>query len=356
LTQSGYSTAWTFAENYVRFDWRIGGGRAMKRREFIGLVGGAAVAWPLVVRAQQQQALPVVGFINSASPTEYLSRLKAFQKGLGETGYEEGKTVAIEYRWADGDNNRVPALVADLISRRASVIAATGGTATVLAAQATGTQIPIIFAMGADPVKFGLVKSFNKPGGNITGVSFLANALLAKQIAILHEMIEKEAAIGFLLNPNNPNAEADTIDATTTANALGHKLFVAKAGTVSEVAAAVESLIQKKIGALLIFPDPLFSTQSTQLAALAARHKLPSIYYARQFAVAGGLLAYGTNQDEAYHQVGVYTGRILKGEKPAELPVVQSIHFEFVVNLRSAKAFGLNLPPTLFAIADEVIE
>jgi putative tryptophan/tyrosine transport system substrate-binding protein len=331
-------------------------GVVLKRREFIGLVGGAAAAWPLVVHAQQQPALPVVGFIHNGSPTVFLSRVKAFQKGLNETGYVDGKTVSIEYRWADGDNDRLPALVADLISRGVSVIAATGGTATVLAAHATGTSIPIVFAIGADPVKFGLVKSFNKPGGNITGVSFLSNALLAKQIAILHETIEKEAAIGSLLNPNNPNAEADTIDATTTANALGHQLFVAKAGTDSEVEAAVESLVQKKVGALLILPDALFSNHTDQLAALAARHKLPAIYNSRQFAVAGGLLGYGTNQDEAYQQVGVYTGRILKGEKPAELPVVQSTRFEFIVNLKSAKTLGINLPPTLLGTADEVIE
>jgi putative tryptophan/tyrosine transport system substrate-binding protein len=327
----------------------------MKRREFITIVGGAA-AWPLVVHGQQQPALPVVGFVNNGSPTESLSRLKAFQKGLSETGYEGGKTLTIEYRWADGDNDRLPALVADLISRGVSVIAATGGTATVLAAHATGTQIPIVFAMGADPVKFGLVKSFNRPGGNITGVSFLANALLAKQIAILHEMIEKQAAIGLLLNPKNPNADADAIDVASTANALGHQLFVAKASTASEIDAAVNSLVQQKIGALSISPDALFTGNINQLSALAERYKLPAIYNARQFAVAGGLLAYGTNQDEAYHEVGVYTGRILKGEKPAELPVVQSTHFEFVVNLRSAKALGLNLPPTLLATADEVIE
>jgi putative tryptophan/tyrosine transport system substrate-binding protein len=328
----------------------------MKRREFIGLVGGVAAAWPFVVLAQQQPALPVVGFINNASPTEFLSRVKAFEKGLSEAGYVDGKSVAIEYRWADGDNNRLPALVADLISHRPSVIAATGGTAAVLAVHATGTQIPIVFAMGADPVKFGLVKSFNRPDGNITGVSFLANALMAKQIAILHDMIEKQATIGFLLNPNNPNAEADTIDVTSTAKALGHQLFVAKAGTDSEIEAAVESLVQKKVGALLIFPDALFSNQTNQLVALANRHKLPAIYNSRQFAVAGGLLGYGTNQEEAYHEVGVYTGRILKGEKPGELPIVQSTHFEFVVNLKSAKALGINLPPTLLGTADEVIE
>jgi putative ABC transport system substrate-binding protein len=328
----------------------------MRRREFIGLFGSLATILPSVL-ARAQQASPVVGFLsNAASSTEFVSRVTAFEKGLSDEGFVPGKSVTIEYRWADGDNDRLPGLVNDLIGKGVAAIAATGGTAAVMAVHATGTQIPTVFAMGADPVKFGLVKSFNRPEGNITGVSFLANALLTKQISILHEVIEKQAAIGCIVNPNNPNVRVDAAHAKAASEALGHPLYFAEAGSASEVERAVEDILQKKVGALLVFPDALFSKQVSQLAALASRYKLPAIYNSKPFAVAGGLLAYGTNQDEAYHQVGIYMGRILKGAKAGDLPVVQSTHFEFVVNLKSAKTLGLSLPPTLLATADEVIE
>jgi putative ABC transport system substrate-binding protein len=327
----------------------------MQRREFITLLGGAAAIWPLAARAQQP-AMPVIGFLNNGSSNASAHLVAAFRQGLSETGYVDGRNVSIEYRWADSKNDNLPGLVDDLVRRHVAVIAVTGGTAGALAAHSATTAIPIVFAIGGDPVKFRLVNSLNRPGGNITGVSFLSNVLLAKQIGILHETIGKETAIGFLINPTNPNAEADTKDAAAAANALGHRLVVVPASTEKEIDTAFANLVQQRVGAVLIFPDTLFNDQRDQLVALATRHRLPAIYNSRQFAAAGGLMSYGTDQNDAYRQVGIYTGRILKGEKPGDLPVMQSTKFEFVINLKTAKALGLTIPSGVLAIADEVIE
>jgi putative tryptophan/tyrosine transport system substrate-binding protein len=331
----------------MHFDW-------LKRREFITLLGGAAT-WPLVGRAQQP-AMPVIGFLNSGSPTGYLRHAAAFRKGLNETGYVESKNVVIEGRWAEGQDDRLPALVADLVHRQVALIAATGGTATALAARSAASTIPIVFVIGSDPVKFGLVESLNRPGGNITGISFLANMLLPKQVEMLHETITKSAAIGFLINPDNPNAEADTRDVAEATDRLGHKLIVVKASTENEINVAFATLVQQQAGALVIFPDALFSSQLDRLVALAARHMLPAIYSLRAFPEAGGLMGYGANQIDAYRQAGIYTGRILKGEKPADLPVQQSTKVELFINLKTARALGLTVPLSLLGRADEVIE
>jgi putative ABC transport system substrate-binding protein len=327
-------------------------GVEMQRRAFITLLGGAAVIWPLTARAQQ----PVIGFLNNGSSNIFAHLVAAFRQGLSETGYVDGQNVRVEYRWADSKNDNLPGLVDDLVRRHVAIIAVTGGTAGVLAAHSATTTIPIVFAIGGDPVKFRLVNSLNRPGGNITGVSFLSNVLLAKQIGILHETIGKESTIGFLINPNNPNAEADTKEVAAAANALGHSFVVVSASTEKEIDAAFADLVQQRVGAVLIFPDTLFNDQRDQLVVLATRHRLPAINNSRQFAAAGGLMSYGTDQNEAYRQVGIYTGRILKGEKPGDLPVMQSTKFELVINLKTAKALGLTIPSGVLAIADEAIE
>jgi putative ABC transport system substrate-binding protein len=324
----------------------------MRRREFITLLGGAATIWPVTARAQQ----PVIGFLNNGSSNAFVPLVTAFRQGLSQTGYVDGQNVSIEYRWADSKNDDLPGLVDDLVRRHVAIIAVTGGTAGALAAHSATTAIPIVFAIGGDPVKFRLVSSLNRPGGNITGVSFLSNGLLAKQIGILHETIGKETAIGFLINPTNPNAEADTKDVAAAANALGHRFAVVPASMEREIDTAFANLVQQRVGAVLIFPDTLFSDRRDQLVALATRHKLLAINNSRQFAAAGGLMSYGTDQNDAYRQVGIYTGRILKGEKPGDLPVMQSTKFELVINLRTAKALGLTIPSAVLAIADEVIE
>jgi putative ABC transport system substrate-binding protein len=327
----------------------------MQRREFITLLGGAAVAWPRATRAQQR-AMPVIGFLNNGSSNAYLRLVAAFRQGLAEAGYEEGRNIAVEYRWAEGENDRLPALVQDLVQRHVAVIAATGGTASALATKAAATSVPIVFVLGADPIKFNLVASINRPGGNITGVSFLANLLLAKQVEILHETISKNTAIGFLVNPTNPNSEADTNEVLAAAATLDRKIFVVKASTEAEITAAFSSLAQQQVGALLIFPDALYTSQRDQLVTLAVHQKLPTLYNSREFAAAGGLMGYGSRQTDAYRQAGLYTGRILNGENPAELPVIQSATIELVVNLKTAKSLGLTVPPSVLARADEVIE
>jgi putative ABC transport system substrate-binding protein len=327
----------------------------MHRRTIMTLIGGMAAHWSISTLAQAQP-LSKVGFVNNGSQRVYTNQFATFRQSLNDAGFIEGQTLSIETRWAEGNDERLQALISELVGHGVSVIAATGGSPTAIAAQATTTTVPIVFVMGADPVKLGLVKSLNKPGGNLTGVSLLSNGLVAKQIAILHEAIAKGATIGFLVKPTNPNADNDTKDAGIASETLGHKLLVGKANTQTEIAPAIADLVQKGIAALVIFPDVLFSSNNLELAALMNNHKLPAIYNFPDFADAGGLLTYGGNQNEAYRQAGIYTGRILKGEKPSDLPVVQSSRFELIVNLKTAKALGMNLSQTLLAAADRVIE
>jgi putative ABC transport system substrate-binding protein len=325
----------------------------VKRRQFIRLLGGAT-AWPLAARAQQP-AMPVVGFINSSSPRDFDYRVISLRRGLGEVGYIEGQNVAIEYRWAEGHYDRLPSLAADLVRRRVSVIAVTS-TPGAMAAKAASAAIPIVFAIGADPIKFGLVASLNRPGGNVTGVSFLINSLVAKQLEVLHEALPKTLILGFLVNPTNPSADFDTSDAHGAANALGRKLVVAKASTVTEFESAFATLVQQGAGAVSVGADPFFDNQPETLVALAARYNLPAIYPYREYAVVGGLMSYGTNRADAIRQIGIYAGRILKGDDPAHLPVQQSTRIELVVNLKAAKAGRIEVPTSLLLRADEVIE
>jgi putative ABC transport system substrate-binding protein len=326
----------------------------MRRREFIGLLGSAAAVWPLAARAQQP-ALPVIGYVDGWSLDGFEPYIAALRQGLSETGYVEGKRVTIEYRWAQGDYNRLPALVADLIQRKAAVIV-TGTTPVTRTAKTASTTVPIVFVIGADPVKVGIVTSLNRPGGNVTGVSFLANSLLPKQFEVLHETIPKAASIGFLVNPINPNAEADAKDVQAAANALGRKLFVVQARTDSDFETAFATLVQNGVGALCVDIDPFFITRPHQLVALAARHALPAIYPLREFATAGGLMSYGSSFAGAYREAGLYAGKILNGAHPADLPVQQAVKVELVVNLRVAKTLGLTIPLALLGRADEVIE
>ncbi len=326
----------------------------MKRREFISLFGGAA-AWPLAAGAQQP-AMPVTGLLNAGSPGPLRQQVAAFHEGLKESGYVEGQNVAVEYRWAEGQYDRLPALAADLVRRQVSVIVAGGGAPVVLAAKAATTTIPIVFMAGADPVASGLVPSINRPGGNITGVYHFATGLEAKRLGLLHEMVPKAATIAVLVNPNYSEAENQLREVQEAAARLGVQLVVVRANTESDFDAAFSTVVQQRSGALLVCASPFFNTRREQLVVLAARHALPTIYEWRDFAAAGGLVSYGTSLADAYRQAGVYADRILKGAKPADLPIVQSTKFEFVINLNTAKALGLTIPPGVLAIADEVIE
>jgi putative tryptophan/tyrosine transport system substrate-binding protein len=326
------------------------------RREFITLLGGAA-AWPLAARAQQG-AMPVIGFLNSGSPGERTHLVAAFHQGLGETAYVDGRNVTIEYRWAQGRYDRLPALADELVRQQAAVITATGDTVSPRAAKAATTTIPIIFVMGGDPVAAGLVPSFNRPGGNITGVSLVASALaelVAKQLELLHELTPKAVVVGILLNPR-PSSEVDLSQLQSVARSKGLELVVLRANTDRDIEAAFSALVQKHAEALLIEPDVFFLDRREQLVALAARHAIPAVYSRREYAAIGGLMSYGTSLADAYRHAGIYTGRVLKGEKPADLPVLQPTKFELVINLKAAKALGLKVPLTLQVAADEVIE
>jgi ABC-type uncharacterized transport system substrate-binding protein len=326
----------------------------VKRREFITLVGGAAVAWPLAARAQQQ-AMPVIGFLSGSWPVDRARYLTAFRQGLREAGYVERQNVAIEYRWAQDQADRLPDLAADLIRRQVTVIAA-HDTPSSIVAKAAATTIPIVFASGGDPVKLGLVASLNRPGGNVTGVTFVTAELGAKQLGLLHELQPGAVRVGVLVDPNFAPTQSFVSDVQAAALSIGKQIEVLEAGTGRDIDTAFARLAQKPIDTLLVGPGPLHDNRRVQLATLAAYHRVPAIYPQREAAEAGGLMSYGTNLGDAYRQAGVYTGRILKGEKPADLPVMQSIKFEFVINLNTARAFGLSFPPGLLAIADEVIE
>ena len=327
----------------------------MMKREFITLLGGAAVAWPLAARAQQP-AMPVVGLLSAGSQQSDAARLVAFRRGLNETGYVEGQNLASEYRWADSHYDRLHALAVELLGRRATVIIAIGGPAPAVAAKAATRMVPIVFTVGGDPVKLGLVASLNRPGGNVTGVTTLANIVVAKQFEVLHETVPKAAVVGFLVNPANPNVETDTKEALQATRTLGLRLRVVHASTEHDIDAAFASFVRQRVDAGVVLPDALFNSRANQIVALAARYALPTIYSLREFPSVGGLMSYGTGLADAYRQAGIYTGRILKGEKPEDLPIVQATKVELVINLKTAKALGITFPLTLLGRADEVIE
>ena len=326
----------------------------MRRREFITLLGGTTV-WPVAARAQQL-AMPVIGFLNSESFEGYAPLATAFRQGLEETGYVEGGNVVVEYRWADGRYDRLPDLVADLMRRQVAVIAA-NSPAALLAAKAASTSIPIVFATGYDPVAAGLVASLARPGGNLTGVTSLTAEVGPKRVELLHELVPAAKIIALLVNPSAvPYAETISGDLQAAARKLGLQFHVLHASAGGDFNSVSARLAELRVDGLVIGSDPFFNSQSEQLAALAVRHAVPAIYQYRKFAAAGGLTSYGGRLADSYRQVGIYTGRILKGEKPADLPVVQSTRVELIINLNTAKALGLEVPPTLLARADEVIE
>jgi ABC-type uncharacterized transport system substrate-binding protein len=326
----------------------------MKRREFISLLGGAA-AWPLAARAQQT-AMPVIGFLSGRSPGESESVEAAFRQGLKESGYAEGQNVHIAFRWAEGRYDRLPVLVASLVDIRVAVIAAAGGQAVPLAAKAATSTIPIVFVSGEDPVKHGLVASLNRPGGSATGVSMFLSEMEAKRLALLHELVPTATMISVIVNPSSPSIDTQLREINSAARALGRQIQIVNATNERELDAAFASLAQSKAGALLIASNAYFTSRRDQIVALAAQRAIPAIYDQREFPMAGGLVSYGTNLSDSYRLMGVYTGKILKGEKPTDLPVQQSTKFELVINLKTAKTLGLDVPPALSARADEVIE
>jgi ABC-type uncharacterized transport system substrate-binding protein len=327
----------------------------MKRREFITLLGGAVVAWPLAARAQQP-AVPVIGFLNPTSPDAFADRLRAFRQGLKDTGYVEGENVAIVYRWAEDQLDRLPALAADLVRRQVAVIA-TITTASTFVAKAATTSIPIIFSLAEDPVKLGLVATLARPGGNATGINILSGELVAKRLELLRELVPGAARVAVLVNPTNAaNTETTLRDVELAARTIGLQIQVLNASTSREIDAAFAALARERPDALLVGSDTLFTTRRVQMSLQAMRHAIPATYSLREAVEAGGLMSYGSNLTDALRQVGVYTGRILKGAKPADLPVVQASKFELVINAQTARMLGLTVPPTLLARADEVIE
>ena len=327
----------------------------MNRREFITLLSGAAAVWPLAARAQQA-AMPVIGFLRPGSPEPSAHLVAAFRKGLDETGYVEGRNVAIEYRWAHNFNDRLPELAAELVRLRVAVIATPGSTAAAAAAKSATTTIPIVFSAGGDPVQTGLVASLNRPGGNVTGASSMSGELGAKRLGLLQELVPRGARFAVLVNPNNPLVEAFVTDLRAAGAATGRQIEVLTASTSRDIETAFAMLVDKRADALLVGLDPLFVSSRVQLAMLAARHAVPAIYPFREDAESGGLMSYGPSNTDLVRQAGNYTGRVLKGEKPADMPILRAIKFEFVINLKTAKTLGLDVPPSLLARADEVIE
>jgi putative ABC transport system substrate-binding protein len=326
----------------------------MDRREFVALVGGAAIAWPRAARAQQP-AMPVIGFMSGRSPEDSVHLLAAFRQGLGEAGFVEGQNVVIEYRWALGHSDRLPALAADLVDRRVTVLAALGGDVSALAGKQATATIPVVAGMGGDPVRSGLVESMNRPGGNVTGFTLLTGEMEPKRLGMLRDLVPG-AVIGVLLNPDFPPSAGQLQELEAVARKTGQQLFILKASDDAELSAGFASLLQQRIGALLLCADPYFDTQRDRIIAFATHNRLPTMYHLREFAIAGGLISYGPSITDGYRQAGIYVGRILKGAKPADLPFVQPTKFEFVINLKTAKALGLAIPSGLISFADEVIE
>jgi putative ABC transport system substrate-binding protein len=327
----------------------------MKRREFIALVGGAAAIWPFAGRAQQP-AMPVVGFLNPASLQPWENYLAGFRAGLKEIGYVEGQNVTIEFRWADGHYDRLPAMAADLVRRKVAVLVATGGAATVIAAKAATSTIPIVFTTGVDPVRLGFVSSLNRPGSNITGVNLFVTVLESKRLGILRQLLPGVQLIAVLVNPNRPDHDTQMRGIQEAAQTIGQQIHILPASNESAVNAAFATAVRVTAGAILVAGDPFFNSIREKIVVLAAKHSIPAIYEQREHALAGGLMSYGTNLSDGYRQAGVYAGRILKGEQPADLPVVQATKFEFVINLKAAKALGIKVPPNLAAEANEIIE
>ena len=326
----------------------------MKRRKFIALVSGAAV-WPLAARAQQS-TMPVVGFMSGRATEDSAHLVDAFKKGLADTGFIEGQTVAIEYRWANGNYDRLPALAADLVARKVAVLVGVGGDVSAVVATKATKTIPVLFGMGGDPVKAGMVASFNHPGGNVTGYTLWTSEMESKRLGLLRELVPAVPLIGILLNPKFPPTVQELADLEPAAKAVNQRLYAARADDDAELDAALAALAQQRVGAFLVTASPYFDMRRDRIIGFAAQNRLPAIYQFREYAVAGGLISYGPNIAESYQNGGAYVGRILKGEKPADLPVLQPTKFDFVINLKTAKALGLNVPPTLLAEAGEVIE
>jgi putative tryptophan/tyrosine transport system substrate-binding protein len=327
----------------------------MRRRDFIALLGGAVAAWPLAAGGQQG-ALPVIGLLHPGSPEANARFVAGFRKGLGETGHVEGRNVLIEYRWGHGESTRLPELAADLVRRAVSVVVTPGGVAAAIEAKAATATIPIVFVIGADPVQAGLVVSLNRPGGNVTGITSLNLGLAAKQLGLLHQLLQRDARFAVLVNSSNPQSRLALADVQAAAAAMGQPLDIVTATTNREITSAFNEAVKKRADAILISPDPLFTSRPVQLATLAARHAMPAVYALREFAEGGGLISYGSNFTDMFRQAGTYVARILKGEKPADLPILQATKFELVINLQTAEALGLEVPATLLALADEVIE
>jgi putative tryptophan/tyrosine transport system substrate-binding protein len=327
----------------------------MKRREFITLLGGAAVAWPLAARGQQS-GTPVIGFLASGTPELSTAQVAEFRAGLKEVGFVENQNVAIEFSWARNQRDRLLSLAADLVRRNVTVIVSTGGNTSALAAKAATTTIPIVFTMGDDPVRLGIVASVNRPGGNLTGASFYSGSLGPKRLELLHELVPSAQTVGFLIDPTNPEFERQLENIRAAANSTGQQLLILPARTDNDIHAAYATVVKQRIGTLLVGSSANLFERMDRIVALAIRYAVPACYYERQFVEAGGLMSYGARRSDAYHQAGIYTGKILKGERPADMPIVFPTRFELVINRRTAKVIDLDVPPTLLARADEVIE
>ena len=327
----------------------------MRRRDFIKTIACAAAVWPLAVRAQQR-AMPVIGFLGSQDSAGWAGYVAAFRQGLAQAGFEDGRNVAIEFRWAEGKASRLPELAADLVHSQAAVIVPSVGSLAIRAARGASASIPIVFVLGGDPVKLGFVSSLNRPDGNMTGVSFQLNVLAAKRVALLRQLVPHVTTIGLLINPDNPNAESDTNDSAAAAQALGEQTHIEHVRTEQDFDKAFANLAARGVAALFVASDPLFVGRRGRVVELAARYALPAIYDRREIATSGGLISYGSDFGDAHRQAGIYAGRILKGEKTSDLPVVQPTKFDLVINLKTAKTLGLPISPALLAIADEVIE